>query len=264
MVRIDLNADLGEGEHVLPSDLAVLDVVTSANIACGFHAGNSDVMRATAGEAGRRRVAVGAHVSYRDREGFGRRPVEVAPDVLVADIVEQFAHLARVAGEVGVAVTYVKPHGALYHRMCTDPEVAGAVVAAVSACGTTGGGPPPALVALAGTAVLDLAGRNGLRPAAEAYADRAYRADGSLAPRGTPGAVLDDPAAIAGRALAIATRGRVPSVDGPEVTVAADTICLHGDTPGAATAAAAVREALDRAGVEVRTWSGPGARRDGR
>jgi len=255
MDTVDLNADLAEGEVLTAGDRAVLGLVTSANLACGFHAGNRAVMRAAVQICHDQGIAVGAHVSYRDREGFGRRPVDQPHARLVADIVEQCAVLAEAAAAVGATVAYVKPHGALYNRMGVDPDVAEAVVEAVA------GHPSRVLVAQPGTVVVGRAHRSGVRVVLEAYPDRGYLPTGLLVPRTEPGAVITDPAEVATRALALVERGGVEAVDGSWTTVAAETLCLHGDSPGAADVARTVRSALDGAGITVRPFTpvAPGA-----
>ena len=180
----------------------------------------------------RRGVVIGAHVSYRDRDGFGRRAVDVRPAQLVEDIVEQWTVLDEEVGAAGGTVTFVKPHGALYNRMGADPAVAAAVVDAVSRLGG------PVLVAQAGTVVVDLASRAGIRVVAEGFPDRGYLADGSLAPRDRPGALVDDPAAVARRAVSLVKRGGIEAVDGTWVRVEVETLCIHGDAPGAGETAA--------------------------
>jgi 5-oxoprolinase (ATP-hydrolysing) subunit A len=247
---VDLNADLGEADSLLPSDLAILSSVTSANVACGFHAGSREVMLATCRAAVDRGVVVGAHVSYRDREGFGRRPLEVAAEVLLADLVEQLEALAAEADRAGTAVAYAKPHGALYHRMGIDREVAEVVVEAL------GRGEVGTLLAPPGSTVVEVARSAGLSVALEAFADRAYRADGTLVPRGEPGAVVDDPSEVARRAVSLVVDGRVRGEDGSWVAVACDSLCIHGDTLGAAEAVGAVREALGSAGVSIAPFAG--------
>ncbi|MDC7123450.1 LamB/YcsF family protein [Cellulomonas fimi] len=252
--RIDLNCDLGEGlddwvPGVAGPESRLLDVVTSANVACGFHAGDDRVMAAVCRAAAERGVAVGAQVSYRDREGFGRRFLDVPPDVLRADVVEQVRALRRAAAASGAQVAYVKPHGALYNAVVHHAEQAAAVVdAVVEASGS--GGPLP-LVGLPGAVVLDVARDRGLRPVREAFADRGYRADGTLVPRTEPGALVVDPDDVVARVLGMARDGRVTSVDGTVIPVDAESVCVHSDTPGAVTLAVAVRRALDEAGVAV-------------
>lgn len=255
MAAVDLNADLGEREAFGDVDRGVIAVVTSVSIACGFHAGSRRVMRETASACAARGVAVGAHVAYRDRAGFGRRPVAVEPDRLAADVEEQCEALVAAADEVGAAVAYVKPHGALYHAMGADEEVAAAVVSAVAAQ------PHRTLVAQPGTRVVALAEAAGVRVVVEAFPDRGYLADGRLAPRHRPGALVADPDEAARRALTLVRDGGVPAVDGTWVAVAAETLCVHGDHPDADRRARAVRDALDGAGIPVRAFA---ASRSGR
>ena len=260
MRAVDLNADLAEGDVLSPGDLAVLDAVTSASLACGFHAGDPDLMRTTAAACLARGVVIGAHVSYRDREGFGRRAMDVPPATLVGDIVEQWETLAAPVGALGATITFVKPHGALYHRMGVDPAVAASVVEAV---GQVGAG---VLVAQAGTVVVDPARRAGIRVVPEGFPDRAYLTDGRLAPRHEAGDLIEDPEAVGRRALSLARDGGLEALDGTWTTVEAETLCLHGDSPGAAEAARAVRAALAGGGIVVRAFAGgrgpdPGLRR---
>lgn len=245
-VRIDLNADLGEsrGAGPLGDDEALLDVVTSANIACGFHAGDPETMARTAALAAVRGVAVGAHVSYRDRDGFGRSFIDVQPAVLRRDVSLQLEALAQACSGAGTRVAYVKPHGALYHAICTNQGQAEAVVAAMLAFDA---GLP--LLGLPDTVATRLAGNAGLRTVTEAFADRAYNADGTLVPRGTDGAILHDPDLVADRMLELVTAGSVEATDGSRVTVPAESICVHGDSPGAVAMARAVRARLTSAGV---------------
>jgi 5-oxoprolinase (ATP-hydrolysing) subunit A len=243
---IDLNADLGEG---VTDDDGLLAVVTSANVACGFHAGDASTMRRVCEGAAERGVVVGAQVSYRDRAGFGRRDIEVLPSQLTDDVVEQIAQLSGHASAVGINVAYVKPHGALYNRAVWDEERARAVVAAV-----VHGGRLPVL-GLPGSQLLALAREHGLPAVAEAFADRAYTVGGALVPRESDGAVLTDAEAVAARAVQIATTGRVDSIDGRLVRTPARSICVHGDTPGAVAIARRVRAALASAGVAVRAFA---------
>ena len=249
MRAVDLNADLAEGEVLSPGDLGVLDAVTSASLACGFHAGDPDLMRTTAAACVARGVVIGAHVSYRDREGFGRRAMDVPPEVLVDDIVDQWETLAAQVGAVGTEIAFVKPHGALYHRMGVDPTVADSVVEAVRRVGGV------MLVAQAGTVVVGPARRAGLRVVPEGFPDRAYLADGRLASRREPGALIDDPEVVGRRALSLAREGGVEAVDGRWTAVEVETLCLHGDSPGAADAARTVRAALEGAGIVVRAFA---------
>ncbi|WP_402469551.1 LamB/YcsF family protein [Isoptericola aurantiacus] len=251
--QIDLNSDLGEGidRRSLGGDERILDVVTSANVACGFHAGDPATMRRTVRGAVARGVRLGAHVAYRDLAGFGRREMEVASDVLRADIVYQLGALQGVAAAEGGRVEYVKPHGALYNTAQVDERVAHDVAAAVAAV-------DPGLVMLGqpGSAALAAAEAAGLAVAAEAFADRAYTRAGTLVPRSEPGAVLDDAEAVAARVLRLVTTGVVTASDGTEVAVAADSVCVHGDTPGSVRMAARVREVLTASGVRLRSFVG--------
>lgn len=249
--RIDLNADLGEGfgPWALADDDALLDLVTSANVACGFHAGDPTIMRATTRAAVERGVSVGAHVAYRDLAGFGRRFLAVAPAELTADVVYQIGALDAFARLAGDRVRYVKPHGALYNAIVRHEEQARAVVEAVAAYDST-----LPVVGLPGSAVLRLAREAGLPVVHEVFADRGYAPDGSLVPRGTPGAVLHDPAEVADRALRLVVEGVVVAADGSEISVEADSVCVHSDTPGAVALLTEVRRALAASGVVVRAF----------
>lgn len=239
MPEIDLNCDLGEGygAWTLGDDAALLGLVSSANIACGFHAGDPRTMTRTVAAAAERGVAVGAQVSYPDLVGFGRRAMDVAPEDLTADVLYQLGALAGIARASGTAVRYVKAHGALYHRVAADPRQAAAVVEAVRRYDA---GLP--LLTLPGSVAAEVAAAAGVPVVAEGFADRAYAADGTLVPRDQPGAVLTDPAEVAARAVELATGRAVRS------------LCLHSDTPGAVDLARAVRSALDAAGVSVRAF----------
>ncbi|MEU4657502.1 5-oxoprolinase subunit PxpA [Streptomyces sp. NPDC023723] len=245
---IDLNADLGEGfgRWTLTDDDALLSVVTSANVACGFHAGDPSVMRRVCDRAAERGVRIGAQVSYRDLAGFGRRAMDVPADELAAEVAYQIGALRVFARAAGTDVVYVKPHGALYNRTVRDDEQAGAVVAGVRLAG----GDLPVL-GLPGSRLLAAAGAAGLTGVPEAFADRAYTPEGTLVPRREPDSVVTDADAVVRRAVAFAVDGTVRAVDGSTVTVAARSLCVHGDTPGAARIAARVRTALAAAGVEV-------------
>ena len=245
---VDLNADLGEsfGAWRLGDDDALLSIVTSANIACGFHAGDPLTIRRACAGAVARGVAIGAQVSYRDLAGFGRREMTVPPDELEAEILYQIAALDGVARAAGGRVSYVKPHGALYNRAARDPEQAAAIAAAVVSYD-----PGLPLLTLPGSATEAAAAEVRLRAVTEAFADRGYADDGSLVPRGQPGALVTDPAAVAARAVAMVTDGVVASVSGHLVEVSPRSVCVHGDTPGAVRIAAAVREGLARAGVTL-------------
>jgi 5-oxoprolinase (ATP-hydrolysing) subunit A len=249
---IDLNADLGEGFGIwrLGDDMSLLDVVTSANIACGFHAGDPVIIRRTCAAAVDRGVMIGAQVSYRDLAGFGRREMEVDPEELCAEVLYQLAAVDGIARAMGGRVSYVKPHGALYNRICRDPEQAEAVVTAVVDYDR---GLP--VLTLPGSAVHEIAAREGLATVVEAFADRAYTSAGALVSRRSPGAVLHDPAEVTARAVRMATARTVTAVDGSQVPVDARSICVHGDTPGAVLLAQSVRDGLVKAGVTLRAFT---------
>lgn len=249
MAGIDLNADLGEGFGVwrLGDDDAMLGIVTSANVACGFHAGDPAGLLRVCRSAAQRGVRIGAQVSYRDLAGFGRRFIDVAAEDLIADVMYQIGALQAIAQAAGSAVSYVKPHGALYNTIVTHTEQAAAVAEAVR---LVDAGLP--VLGMAGSAFFDEATRRELRTVAEAFADRAYRPDGQLVSRREQGAVLHDPAAIADRVATMVTSGQVTATDGTLLTLKAESVCVHGDSPGAVQIAAAVREKLVAAGTEVR------------
>ncbi|GAB7192382.1 5-oxoprolinase subunit PxpA [Kineococcus sp. NUM-3379] len=251
---MDLNSDLGEsfGRWVLGDDEAVLEVVTSANVACGFHAGDPTVLRRTCEEAARRGVVIGAQVGYRDLAGFGRRFVDVEPADLTNDVLYQLGALEAFARVAGTRVAYVKPHGALYNTVVHHEAQAAAVVEAVRRYD-----PALAVLGLPGSRFLDLAGRAGLRTVAEAFADRAYTPEGTLVSRREPGAVLHDAGEIARRCVRMARDGEVEAVDGSVVPVAVGSVCVHGDTPGAVAIARAVRAALEEAGIRVAPFTAP-------
>ena len=245
---MDLNADLGEGfgRWELGDDDALLEIVTSANVACGFHAGDPLTMRSVCASARARGVRVGAQVAYRDLAGFGRRYIAYEPAELTADVLYQLAALDGIARAAGTSVGYVKPHGALYHAAAGDPGQAAAVAAAVAAYD-----PGLAVLSLPGSALLSAAAGVGLRGVPEAFLDRAYTPEGGLVPRGRPGAVIHDPAEVAARAVRMAVDGTVVAADGSTVRVAAESLCVHGDTPAAVEVARRVRVALADAGVRV-------------
>ncbi|MDQ2836822.1 MAG: LamB/YcsF family protein [Actinomycetota bacterium] len=247
-IRIDLNADLGEGfgHWTSGDDEALLSIVTSANIACGFHAGDPLIMRRVCAQSVERGVAIGAQVGYRDLVGFGRRRIEIAPAELTADLLYQLGALDGFARAAGDRVRYLKPHGALYNTAVTDPVQAQAIVDALLAWNTE----LPVLT-LPGSRLAVAAADAGLPVIVEAFADRGYRADGTLQPRDQPAAVIHDPAAIAERSVRLALTGELAAVDGSILTVQADSLCVHGDTPGAVAIARAVRDVLTAAGVEL-------------
>ncbi|WP_183094816.1 LamB/YcsF family protein [Nocardioides stalactiti] len=241
---VDLNADVGEsfGRWTLGDDEALLAVVTSANVACGFHAGDPLTLRRTCAEAVRRGVRIGAQVGYRDLAGFGRRFMEVPADELAADVLYQLGALDGIARAAGGRVAYLKPHGALYNAIVTHQAQARAVVEAVLAF-QDGHGVALPVLGLPGSSFLELAAQAGLPVVPEGFADRAYRPDGTLAPRSEPGAVLTDPRAVAAQAVRLAGSGTVGS------------ICVHGDSPDAAVLATAVRAGLAGGGFTVRAFA---------
>jgi len=242
-MKIDLNADLGEGA---PTDAALLAVITSANIACGGHAGDDQTMRRAVLQAMARGVGIGAHPSYPDREGFGRRVVPMPYDALVDIVARQVERLQRVANAAGAALGHVKAHGALYNVAVDDGEVARAIGEAIRRVD-----PTLIAVALAGSPMAEIFRAMALRTVEEAFIDRGYTATGRLVPRDRPGALLTDPAAAAARAVRMVRDGVVGSVDGVEIRVHADTLCVHADTPGSPAIASAARTALESAGIRV-------------
>jgi 5-oxoprolinase (ATP-hydrolysing) subunit A len=252
VASIDLNADLGEGFGVwrLGDDDAMLGIVTSANVACGFHAGDPAGLLRVCRSAAARGVRIGAQVSYRDLAGFGRRFIDVTAEDLVADVVYQIGALQAIAHAAGSAVSYVKPHGALYNTIVTNREQAAAVAEAI---GMVDASLP--VLGMSGSAFFDEGARVGLHTVAEAFADRAYQPDGRLVSRREPGAVLDDPAAIAERVVTMVTSGQVTAVDGTQLPIIVESVCVHGDSPGAVQIAAAVRDQLKAAGVDIGGFS---------
>jgi UPF0271 protein len=251
MFEIDLNSDLGEslGAWSMGDDAAMLDIVSSANVACGFHAGDPAGILATLKAARARGVAVGAHVAYPDLIGFGRRAMDVASSDLVADVIYQIGALQGLAQAAGTSIGYVKPHGALYNTIAHDERQARDVIAAIRAVDAN-----LALVALAGSPLVRWAQDAGLRVVAEAFADRAYTPQGTLVSRREPGAVLHDSALVASRMLRLVRDGVVEAVDGSLASVQAQSICVHGDSPGAVAMARAVRAALEADGIAVRPF----------
>ncbi|WP_084079297.1 LamB/YcsF family protein [Demequina sp. NBRC 110057] len=244
---IDLNADLGEGfgRWELTDDAGLLDVVTSANVACGFHAGDPATMRRVCDLAAERGVVIGAQVSYRDLAGFGRRAMDVPSHELAAEVAYQVGALDVFARAAGTRVAYVKPHGALYNRAVHDEDQARAIVSGA----ILGGGLP--VLGLPGSALLECAREAGLVAVEEAFADRAYTSAGTLVPRSSPGAVITDADAVVARSVAIATGVGVADASGAPLAVSARSLCLHGDTPGAVDLARSVRAALEEAGVTL-------------
>lgn len=248
---MDLNSDVGEsfGRWQLGDDEAMLGLVTSANVACGFHAGDPTTLRRTCTLAARRGVAVGAQVGYRDLAGFGRRFVDVAPGELTDDVLYQIGALEGMCRAAGTRVRYVKPHGALYNAIVHHEEQAAAVVAAVQAYD-----PGLPVLGLPGSAFLAAAEAAGLRTVREFFVDRGYTPEGTLVPRSQPGALLHDPDEVTARVLRMVTDGVVTAVDGTDVRVHAESACVHGDSPGAVDMATAVRAGLEAAGVPLRPF----------
>lgn len=253
-MRIDLNADVGEsfGIYHLGQDAALMPLITSANVACGFHAGDPGVMRATLALARVHRVAVGAHPAFPDLAGFGRREISASAREVEDMVLYQIGALAGLAAAEGLPLQHVKPHGALFTMAARDEELAEAVARAVGAFDArlVLFGPPGSELMAAGR-------RAGLQTAAEGFADRAYRADGTLVPRGEPGAVLHDADAVAARAVAMVRDRAVTAVDGAGVRLEIDTLCIHGDTPDAPALARRVRDALLAAGIAIRPLRAP-------
>lgn len=245
---VDLNSDLGEGYGIwtLGDDDALLDVVTSANVACGFHAGDPDILRRVCQQAVERGVVIGAQVGYHDLAGFGRRAIDVVPASLTNDVIYQIGALDGFARLAGTRVRYVKPHGALYNTVVHHQAQAAAVVEAVLLYDAS-----LPVMGLPGSVLLASAQKAGLRTVTEAFADRGYAPDGTLVPRARPGAILHDPREVAERVVRMVTTGFVRATDGTDVAVRADSICVHGDTPGAVEMAVSVREALAVAGIEI-------------
>lgn len=246
--HIDLNADLGEG---VGDDAAMLALVSSANIACGGHAGGPEAMFAALCGARARGVMAGAHPGYADRANFGRVVVPMPPEAITRMVAAQVGAVCAVAALAGQPIAYVKPHGALYNLAATNAAVSRAICAAVRAVD-----PGLALLCLSGSVTERVARDIGLPVAAEIFADRAYRADGTLVPRDAPGAVIHDPDAVTARVLAMLSTGRVTACDGTTQARAMDSLCLHGDTPGAVTIARALRAALASAGWRIAPFAG--------
>jgi UPF0271 protein len=247
-MTIDLNSDLGEsfGRWRLGDDAALLRLVTSANVACGFHAGDPSGMRATIRAALAAGVAVGAHPGYYDLRGFGRVPMALPATTVRDDVLYQVGALSAIAAAEGGRLAHVKPHGALYNAATTDPELALAVAEGVAAVD-----PRLRVVVLAGSPAEDALRSAGVPVLREGFLDRAYRADGTLAPRGTPGAVHHDAERVVAQALALAGEGRLETIEGGTLRLDVDTLCLHGDTEGALELARRVTQALEGAGIQV-------------
>lgn len=248
VISIDLNSDLGEGYGVwaMGDDNSILRTVTSANIACGYHAGDASIMRRTCEKAVENRVQIGAHVSYKDLAGFGRRDMDVPVKEITNDVIYQIGALAACAKAAGGAVAYVKPHGALYNRIVWDAECAAAVVEAILLYDRD-----LAAVGLPQSRFLSLAATAGLRTIPEGFADRAYDSDGRLVPRSRSGSVIHDAGQVAERAIQMAVDGSVRAITGETVRPAPRSLCIHGDTPGAAALALKIRTSLEAAGVRL-------------
>lgn len=253
MRAIDLNSDLGEsfGAWNMGDDSAMLDVVTSANVACGFHAGDPAGILRTLQAAAAKNVTIGAHVAYPDKVGFGRRNMDLASDELTADVIYQIGALQGLARAAGTSVRYVKPHGALYNTIAHDRRQALAVIAAIRAID-----PTLILVALAGSTLIQWARDEGLQCVAEAFADRAYTPQGTLVSRREPGAVLHDPKLVAQRMLRLVEDGTIEAIDGTRTRIEADSICVHGDSPAAVDMARELRRVLEQANLSVRPFAG--------
>ncbi|MDE1475669.1 LamB/YcsF family protein [Xenorhabdus bovienii] len=248
---IDLNSDLGEsfGQWKMGNDAEMLGIVSSANVACGFHAGDPVGILQTLKSAKENQVVIGAHVSYPDLVGFGRRNMDIASHELTADVIYQIGALQGLALAAGTSVRYVKPHGALYNTIANDERQALAVIEGILVID-----PNLALVGLAGSNILRLAQEKGLKTIAEAFADRAYTANGELVSRREAGAVLHDVNLVAQRMLQLVTKGGVDSIDGKFTPIKADSICVHGDSPGALDMAKQVKKVLQQAGITIQSF----------
>ncbi|MDO5633801.1 MAG: 5-oxoprolinase subunit PxpA [Micrococcus sp.] len=247
-----MNSDVGEsfGSWTMGDDAAILTFVTSANVACGFHAGDPTGIAQTCRDAQQRGVRIGAHVGYRDLAGFGRRFLDCSAQELADDVLYQIGALDALARAAGSRVSYVKPHGALYNTIVHHPVHAQAVVDAVRAVD-----PTLPLLVLPGSEAMTRAQAAGLPTVGEAFADRGYLPDGTLVPRSQPGAVIHDPALVAQRVVRFAQESVITAVDGTDVTVDASSVCVHGDTPGAVAMAAAVRQELESAGISLKAFA---------
>ena len=246
-MRLDLNADVGEE---CGDDAALIPLLTSANVACGGHAGDAAVMARTVAHCLRHGVRIGAHVSYPDRRNFGRKDMRLPPAELDAELQRQIEALAVVVRAAGTRVSYLKAHGALYNRMADDAAVADTVLTAIKRFD-----PKLRLLTLPGSVAMERARAAGVDTVGEGFADRAYRDDGRLQPRGEPGAVITDARAVAARGLRLAREGRVDSVSGKSISLEIQSLCVHGDTPGAVELARALRDALQTSGVELRAFT---------
>lgn len=248
---IDLNSDLGEsfGQWTMGDDGAILPLISSANVACGFHAGSPAGILDTLRAAKRLGVAVGAHVSYPDLVGFGRRNMDVASDELTADVIYQIGALQGLAAAAGTQVSYVKPHGALYNTLAHDERQARAVIAALLALDSQ-----LSLVALAGSPLIGWAQEAGIHTVAEAFADRAYHRDGTLVSRREAGAVIQHPEDVVQRVVQMITEGGVTSIEGEFTAIHAESVCVHGDSPGAVVMTRQIRQRLDAEGIVIRAF----------
>lgn len=248
MYKVDLNSDIGEsfGAYKMGNDAAVMDAVTSANVACGFHAGDPLVMKKTLKACAEKGVAAGAHPGYPDLVGFGRRNMKCTPEEEYADCLYQVGAIQAFCRANGMELQHVKPHGAMYNQAAKDPELAKAIAQAIKDAGEG-----IILMGLANSAFEEAAKEVGIPFAAEAFADRGYMPDGSLVPRAKPGAVIHDVAEAAKRVVRMVTEGKVTAIDGTEINFRPQSICMHGDTPEAVEMAKAVRTALEAAGVKV-------------
>lgn len=256
MARIDLNSDLGEGWGgvAVADDPAMLEIVTSANLACGGHGGDADARDAAVRGALAAGVVIGAHPSYDDREGFGRRAMDVAGPILERQVRAQLEALLDTCEAHGATVSYLKPHGALYSRVLEDADQADAIARVAAEFSL----PVLALAGMPGSAIQRACDRRFVDVVGEAFADRAYAPDGTLVPRGVDGAVVHDVAAVAARAVRLARDGVVDTIDGGTVRVSARSVCVHGDTPGSVAIAGAVRAALEQADVHVVAFASRG------
>ena len=248
MTSIDLNCDMGEGfgAWTMGDDASIMPLITSANVAAGFHAGDPSTIRATVELAIAHGVAVGAHPSLPDLAGFGRRAMKLSPNEAYDLVVYQGGAVAAFARAAGTRLHHVKPHGALYNMAATDAALSDAIAGAVAALGDG-----VLLYGLSGSAMLEAAARHRVRAVAEVFADRSYQPDGTLTPRGQPGAMITDERASVEQVLSMVERGVVRALNGADVRVAAGTLCLHGDQPGAVAFARALRAAFERRGIAV-------------
>ncbi len=253
-MRIDINSDVGEsfGAYSIGHDAGLMRSITSANVAAGFHAGDPSVLRQTIRIAKKHGVAVGAHPGFPDLVGFGRRELTVSPNEAEDFVLYQVAAVAGVAAAEGASLQHVKPHGALFNMAVHDAQLAAAIARAVAAFDKR-----LVLFGLPGSEILKAGRAAGLRVAAEVFADRAYEADGTLASRKKPGTVIHDPEAVVARAVRMVTQKNVVAIDGSVVALEADTMCVHGDTPGSDDLAARIRAGLEKAGVTVRSLGTP-------